>query len=322
MVWTKQKRATLIYNPLAGPASMDDTLQQVALFWEQRGWEMTVAPTEYAGHAVRLAQEAAEAGQYLVLAAGGDGTLGEVANGLAGSETVMGPLPTGTGNSFGKELRMPRPNLLDHKAMVEASALLASGRIQRMDLGRFRGGKYWMLWTGTGVDSYIVDEMEPRSKLSKRLGPVGYVAQALWLAPRFAPMGARVTIDGKVYEDTYLLVLISNCRLYGGGELLLNPQAALDDGLFEVFLFHGTGLQRTMSYLWQLWRGSHIGNDDIVVVRGREVTVETERVIPVHTDGDPAGETPMQVLMVPGALRLLVPRSAPHGLFREPGLPL
>jgi diacylglycerol kinase (ATP) len=322
MVWTKQKRATLIYNPLAGPASMDDTLQQVALFWEQRGWEMTIAPTEYAGHAVRLAQEAAEAGQYLVLAAGGDGTLGEVANGLAGSETVMGPLPTGTGNSFGKELRMPRPNLLDHKAMVEASALLASGRIQRMDLGRFRGGKYWMLWTGTGIDSYIVDEMEPRSKLSKRLGPVGYVAQALMLSPRFAPMGARVTIDGKLYEDTYLLVLISNCRLYGGGELLLNPQAALDDGLFEVFLFHGTGLQRTVSYLWQLWRGSHIGNDDIVVVRGREVTVETERAIPVQADGDPAGETPMHVVMVPNALRLLVPRSAPHGLFREPSLPL
>lgn len=322
MVWTKQKRATLIYNPLAGPASMDDTLQQVALFWEQRGWEMTIAPTEYAGHAVRLAQEAAEAGQYLVLAAGGDGTLSEVANGLAGSETVLGPLPTGTGNSFGKELRMPRPNLLDHKAMVEASALLASGRIQRMDLGRFRGGKYWMLWTGTGIDSYIVDEMEPRSKLSKRLGPVGYVAQALMLSPRFAPMGARVTIDGKLYEDTYLLVLISNCRLYGGGELLLNPQAALDDGLFEVFLFHGTGLQRTVSYLWQLWRGSHIGNGDIVVVRGREVTVETERAIPVHTDGDPAGETPMHVVMVPNALRLLVPRSAPHGLFREPSLPL
>jgi diacylglycerol kinase (ATP) len=322
MVWKKQKRATIIYNPLAGPSSMGDTIQQVAWFWEQRGWDVTVAPTEYAGHAVRLAQEAAESEQYLVLAAGGDGTLGEVANGLAGSETVLGPLPTGTGNSFGKELRMPRPNLLDHKALVEAAALLASGRIQRMDLGRFRGGKYWMLWTGTGIDSFIVEEMEPRSKLSKRLGPAGYVAQALALAPRFAPMVARVTIDGKLYEDTYLLVLISNCRLYAGGEVLLNPQAALDDGLFEVFLFRGTGLERTMSYLWQLWRGAHIGNDDIVVIRGREVIVETERAIPVHTDGDPAGETPIHCLIVPGALRLLVPRSAPHGLFREPGLSL
>jgi diacylglycerol kinase (ATP) len=322
MPWRKKERATLIYNPLAGPGTMDETIWEVARFWERRGWEVIIAPTEYAGHAVRLAQDAAEAGEYLVLAAGGDGTLGEVANGLAGTETIMGPLPIGTGNSFGKELRMPRPNLLDQKALIEAAALLASGRVHRMDLGRFRGGKYWMLWTGAGIDSFIVDEMEPRSKLTKRLGPAGYVAQAMAVAPRFAPMGARVTIDGDVYEDTYLLVLISNCRLYGGGELLLNADAALDDGQFEVFLFKGTGLPRTMTYLWQLWRGNHMGNDDVMMVRGSDVIVEPERPIPVHSDGDPAGETPIHCLVVPGALRLLVPRSAPHGLFRGQGLPL
>ncbi len=301
---------------------MEETIQQVASFWEQRGWELTIAPTEYAGHAVRLAREAAEMGQRLVLAAGGDGTLGEVANGLAGTETIMGPLPTGTGNSFGKELRMPRPNMLDHGALVEAAALLASGRVQRMDLGRFRGGKYWMLWTGAGIDSFLVEEMEPRSKLSKRLGPVGYAAQALVLAPQFAPMVARVTVDGKLYEDTYLLALISNCRKYAGGELMLNPTGTLDDGQFEIFLFRGAGVTRTATYVWQLWRGEHMYSEDIVVLRGREVIVETERPIPVHTDGDPAGETPFHCVIVPGALRLLTPRSAPQDLFREPGVPL
>jgi diacylglycerol kinase family enzyme len=217
---------------------------------------------------------------------------------------------------------MPRPNLLDHKALVEAAALLASGRVQRMDLGRFRGGKYWMLWTGAGIDSFLVEEMEPRSKFSKRLGRVGYAAQALVLAPQFAPMVARVTVDGKPFEDTYLLVLISNCRKYAGGELLLNPTGALDDGQFEIFLFRGAGAMRTAAYAWQLWRGAHMHNEDVVVLRGREVIVETERPIPVHTDGDPAGETPIQCVMVPDALRLLVPRSAPHGLFRQPGLAL
>lgn len=321
-MWNKRSQATLIYNPQAGPSSMDEAIQQAARFWEHRGWEVTIAPTEYAGHAVRLAREAAEMGQRLVLAAGGDGTLGEVANGLAGTETIMGPLPTGTGNSFGKELRMPRPNLLDHRALVDAAALLASGRVQRMDLGRFRGGKYWMLWTGVGIDSFLVEEMEPRSKLSKRLGRVGYAAQALVLAPQFAPMEARVTVDGKLYEDTYLLVLISNCRRYAGGELLLNPTGALDDGQFEVFLFRGAGVTRTATYAWQLWRGEHMHSEDIVVLRGREVIVETARPIPVHTDGDPAGETPFHCIMVPEAVRLLVPRSAPRGLFRQPGLPL
>ena len=209
-MWNKRSQATLIYNPQAGPSSMDEAIQQAARFWEHRGWEVTIAPTEYAGHAVRLARKRRRwASDWFWQP--GDGTLGEVANGLAGTETIMGPLPAGTGNSFGKELRMPRPNLLDQRALVESAALLASGRVQRMDLGRFRGGKYWMLWTGVGIDSFLVEEMEPRSKLSKRLGRVGYAAQALVLAPQFVPMEARVTVDGKLYEDTYLLVLISNC---------------------------------------------------------------------------------------------------------------
>ena len=314
--------ATLIYNPLAGPADMGTTIRRVAEFWEGRGWRVKIRPTQYAGHAVVLAQEAATTGERLVLAAGGDGTLGEVANGLANSDTIMGPLPTGTGNSFGKELRIPRPSLIDHRALVEAAAHLAQGRVQPMDLGHVEGGSYWLLWTGVGMDSYLVDHIEPRSKLSKRLGPAGYVAQAFWLMPRFAPMGATVTIDGKRFEDTYLLVLVSNCRRFAGGEVLLHPDAALDDGQFEVALFRGEGTVRAFQYLWETWRGQHLDDPAITVVRGQEVTVETARTMPVHTDGDPAGQTPFTCRIEPGALRLLVPRTAPRGLFQRPGLSL
>ncbi|HZD10351.1 MAG TPA: diacylglycerol kinase family protein [Candidatus Binatia bacterium] len=312
--------ATIIYNPLAGPADMATTIERVADFWHARDWSVDVQPTRYAGHAVALAREAASAGKRLVLAAGGDGTLGEVANGLAHTGTIMGPLPTGTGNSFGKELRMPRPNLIDHRALVEAAALLASGRVYRMDMGRFEKGKYWLLWTGTGVDSYVVDRMEPRSKWSKRLGPVGYAAGAIAIAPRFPPMEAVVTIDGERYEGTFLLVLVTNCRRFAGGEVLLNPRARLDDGLFEVYLFRGQGAFQTFSYLWQVWRGQHDENPDISVVGGSAVQVKTAEKMPVHTDGDPAGETPFACHVEPGALRLLVPRTAPSGLFSGPGL--
>lgn len=314
--------ATLIYNPLAGPADMGTTIGRVAEFWEERGWMVEIEPTQYAGHAVTLAREAAAAGQRLVLAAGGDGTLGEVANGLANSETILGPLPTGTGNSFGKELRMPRPSLIDHEALVEAAALLAGGRVQRMDLGYVEGGKYWLLWTGVGMDSYLVDQIEPRSKLSKRLGPAGYVAQAFWLMPRFAPLEATVTIDGRQFNGTFLLVVVSNCRRFAGGEVFLNPDAALDDGLFEISMFRGEGTAQAIQYLWEVWRGRHLENPAVTVVRGEAVTVDTARTMPVHTDGDPAGDTPLSCRIAPGALRLLVPRTAPRGLFQKAGLSL
>lgn len=301
---------------------MATTIERVADFWRARDWTIDVQPTQYAGHAVALARAAAEAGQRLVLAAGGDGTLGEVANGLAHSDTILGPLPIGTGNSFGKELRMPRPNLIDHRGLVEAASLLASGRVQRMDLGRVDRGRHWLLWTGTGLDSYLVERIEPRSKLSKRLGPVGYVAQAFALMPDFPPMEATVEVDEVLFHDTFLLTLVSNCRRFAGGEVVLNPKATLDDGVFEVFLFRGHGMARAVRYLWQVWRGSQATNPDIVCVRGRRVVVRTAREMPVHTDGDPAGRTPIACHIEPGALRLLVPRTAPKGLFKQPGLPL
>lgn len=315
-------QATLIYNPLAGPADMRSPIRRVARFWTERGWSVDVRPTEYAGHAVKLAQEAAAAGRRLVLAAGGDGTMGEVANGLANTETIMAPLPAGTGNSFGKELGMPHPNLIEQNALVEASNLLAAGRVHQMDLGRFEGGNYWMLWTGVGLDSYIVQHVEPRSKLSKRLGPVGYAAQAIPLMPRFPPMTASVTVDDQTFVGDFLMVLVSNCRRYAGGEVLLNPWAKLDDGAFEVFLFRGHGSLKALEYLWQVWRGAHEGNGQIERVAGRSVTLTTERSMPVHTDGDPAGETPFTCAVAPGALRLLVPESAPPGLFSKPGAAL
>lgn len=301
---------------------MATTLERVADFWRARDWDVTVEATQYAGHAVVLARDAAAAGKRLVLAAGGDGTLGEVTNGLAGSETVMGPLPIGTGNSFGKELRMPRPNLIDHRALVEAAASLASGRVYRMDLGRVEGGRYWLLWMGAGIDSHIVRRMEPRSKLIKRLGRVGYVAHGLALAYGFPPMEASVEVDGVVFSGTFLLILITNCRRFGGGEFLLNPGGALDDGHFEVFLFRGQGFARALRYVYQIVREQHLRNPDVVVVRGEKVVVRTVPEIPVQCDGDPAGTTPFTCQIEPGALRLLVPRTAPPGLFRGPGLPL
>jgi len=248
--------------------------------------------------------------------------MGEVANGLANTETIMAPLPAGTGNSFGKELGMPHPNLLDHNALVEAAKLLAAGRVQRMDLGRFAGGKYWMLWTGAGIDSYIVQHVEPRSKLSKRLGPVGYAVQAIPLMPRFPHMEATVTVDDRTFTGDFLIVLASNCRRYAGGEVLLNPWGKLDDGLFEIFLFRGHGSLKALGYLWQVWRGEHEGNGQIERIAAKRVTLETEHPVPVHTDGDPAGETPFTLTVAPGALRLLVPKSAPAGLFTQPGAPL
>jgi diacylglycerol kinase family enzyme len=164
--------------------------------------------------------------------------------------------------------------------------------------------------------------MEPRSKWSKRLGPVGYAAEAISIAPRFPSMEATVVIDDRQYEGVFLLVLVTNCRRFAGGEVLLNPGARLDDGQFEIFLFRGEGALQTFTYLWQVWRGQHERNPDVTVLNGTSVQVSTTQPMPVHADGDPAGHTPFDCRIEPGALHLLVPRTAPSGLFSGAGHPI
>jgi YegS/Rv2252/BmrU family lipid kinase len=317
-------KATLIYNPLAGPANLAAPIALVADYWRSLGWRVSVKPTQFAGHATILAQKAALAGHQLVLAGGGDGTLAEVANGLAGTETVLGLLPLGTGNSLAKELQIPRPRQWNQHKLLQAADALAAGRVQQIDLGMRMdkdggNGRYWVLWAGVGADGYLAHRLEPRPKWSKKLGVVGYALQGLAVIPGAPVFRASVEVDGRVYEDKYVLLVISNCRRYAGGELLLSPQAKLDDGQFEVWLFRGEHIARAFLYLPEILLERHLADGGLTLVNGRHVTIHTDAPIPAQTDGDRAGHSPLTVTIQPGALRLLVLDTAPADLFSRPG---
>lgn len=297
----------------------------VADLWQARGWRVIIQPTQAPGHATQLAQQAAAAGSQIVIAAGGDGTLGEVANGLAETETAMAPLPVGTANSFARELNMPLPLFRGKHQLLKAAELLLNGRIHHMDLGytinSAGNGRHWLLWSGAGADGYLVEHIEPRPKWSKKLGRFGYMLQGIALALSYPTVATTVVIDGRSYEDHYLLALVSNCRLYAGGGLTLSPQAKLDDGLFEVWLFKGKHVAKMFQYgaLLKAGRREYIGME---MVYGRSITVNMQPTMPCQTDGELGGYTPLTCTLKPGALRLLVPASAPEDLFRQPGRPL
>jgi YegS/Rv2252/BmrU family lipid kinase len=331
------QRATLIYNPRAGQLNLAGAIELFADLCRARGWAVQIRPTQGPGHATQLALQAAQAGDHLVLAAGGDGTLGEIANGLAGTETILAPVPVGTANSFARELRLPLPGLLNrHKLLATAEALM-SGRVQRIDLGWSRAdegfdgdaeGRHWLLWAGSGADGFVVEYVEPRPTWSKRLGRVGYTLQGLTVLHRLPGMRATVEVDGQRYEGNFLLVIASNSRRYAG-TILLNPQAKLDDGLFEVWLFQdqrGDSLLdasaragRLLRYAAQAVLGRHYQEPGMLMVRGRQMTIHTEPPMPFQTDGELGGWTPFTCQIRPGALRLLVPDTAPADLFEKQG---
>lgn len=319
------RRATLIFNPMAGYWEWRAVVERVAAYWADRGWDVRLASTEYTGHATKLAAAAVAEGHGLVLAAGGDGTLNEVANSLVNTATVLAPLPVGTGNSFTKELGLPRPNVLHPDYLLDVSAALVRGTVRAMDVGRVEDGnlsRHWLLWAGTGLDGFVVKQIEPRPRWFKRLGPAGYLARALFFLPQFKGVHAIVTVDDRRIEGQFLLANISNCRMWLGGELRLNRRAVLDDGLFELWLFRGNHWPRALSYGLEISREDHVRNRDVTVLPCRRVHITTEPRMAYHLDGEPAGDTPFTATLCPRALRILVPDSAPPDLFAAPGEPL
>lgn len=316
------KHAALIYNPHAGIRDWRAALAEFRQFWAAKGWTIDLRPTERPGHATALARATVDEGFKLVFVAGGDGTLNEAANGLAETDVIMAPLPVGTANSFAKEIGLPVRSLLQENRLLDVSEVLARGRVQSMDLGRCDDGRYWLLWASTGADGFVIDQIEPRSRGFKRLGTIGYAAKFLFFLPNFKGIQGRVTVDDETVSGDFLLVMVSNCQRYAGGEFILNRRGQLDDGLFEVWVVRGKRWPMLVRYTLEVALDNYALNPNIAVLTGTRVSVETEMPAPYHLDAEPVGVTPFACTMRPGALRILVPAVTPTPLFKHEGVPL
>ncbi len=171
-------KALLVVNPKARGLPRQERLRAAAAWLEEAGWRVRLQPTEGPGHAMLLAQAAAQEGYDLVVACGGDGTINEVVNGLAGSPTALGVIPGGTANVWAKEVGIPRDPL-------KAIAIAAQGESRRIDLGRamgratgpgglgMKGDRHFLLMAGLGFDGHVIHRLAPAAK--ERWGALAYV---------------------------------------------------------------------------------------------------------------------------------------------------
>jgi diacylglycerol kinase (ATP) len=306
-------RALIIHNPTAGPREVEDELDLVVECLSECGWRVQRRTTEYAGHATELARQATLDGLEIVLVAGGDGTLCEAVNGLVGSRTALGILPTGTGNVWAKELGLPAFTLTIPNRLLVAAQLQSRAQIRTIDIGR-ANDHYFLLCAGLGLDAQVARGMEPRERTTKRLGLFAYLLASVLVTAQFYGVRTKVTVDRKTIKGRSLFILISNAQLYGG-ILRITPEARLDDGLLDVVIFNGVGPTYTLGHLVRLLGGRHLQDPSVKSMRARRVTVECAKPWPVQLDGDPAGTTPMTFEVIPRALRVLVPATAPASLF-------
>jgi diacylglycerol kinase (ATP) len=299
----------IVYNPAAGQSpDLKTTLDRVANLWRDLGWQVQIAATTAPGDATTKAQTAAQSGYHAVIAAGGDGTVNEVMNGLVGTDTALGVLPLGTVNIWAREMGLSMD-------MLKAADSLGKSELTKIDVG-MAGNRYFLLMAGIGFDAAVTATV--RSEEKKLLGAVAYVKQAMQIAWNFRGVRLKLRIDGKRVRGKILMVIIGNSQLYGG-VVKFTAHATIDDGLLDVCVIKGRGMLSAPRRLISIFARHYNRDPQVQYYQAKQVEIRGKRrkALPVQVDGDYLGTTPMTFQVVPDRLWIMVPPNADRSLWRS-----
>jgi diacylglycerol kinase (ATP) len=307
-------QARIVANPVSG--SMHGSigvreLRGTAHWLTEHGLPTELCLTDGPGSARQLADEAVRAGMRMVVAAGGDGTINEVVQALAGHTTALGVLPVGTVNVWAREMHIPLH-------LAEARAVLLQGVRRRIDLGR-ADSRYFLLMAGIGIDAEAARRVE--HQFLKRIGLklLDYMATGGVLGVTQRPTRVWIRHEGRHRARHVIQVVIGNTRLWGGA-FTFTQRAVADDGWLDVVMVGGLHLrQRALVFARALLRRPSLG-PGARYDRVRSIRLESEAPLPVQVDGEVIGFLPMTFAVCPRALTVIVPRGAPEDLFLHPPL--
>jgi len=297
----------LIVNPSASSVTpRSQVLIQRAL---SQSHDVELGETARRGHATRLAEDAASRGFDGVVVLGGDGTLNEVANGLAHTDTALIPLPGGSTNVFARTLGLPDDPL---EATATVLRCLDSGLIRRVGLGR-ANDRLFLFHVGVGFDAAVVEQVERNGDLKRYLSHALFVYAAIrtWFThfDRSRPHFSVTSADGTRLDDGYLTICLNTdpYTYLGSAPLNLAPNATLDTGITTVTLrtLRSDRLLRTIA---ESFRGGLRSSRRVAIDESPTIVVRAEEPFPHQLDGDFLGRvTELHLSHEPDSLLLVRP---------------
>ncbi len=291
-------KTLIIVNPKSGRGRGMRFAERVRELLQSSHLTVDIQPTSARGEAKTLASEAADNGYVCVAACGGDGTVHDVVNALAGTEVVLGILPCGRGNDFARAMGI--------RTGPEASAaILRRGQTAQLDLGKVHD-RYFATVVTLGFDSDVARLLHDGAVPFK--GVAGYVWGIARTLRTYRGVGLRMTGDFGTINQTVLLAATANTSTYGGG-IRIAPKADPSDGTLDICLVRMMGTGRILRAFPRVYRGGHLNHPDVFSYRTGRLKLETERPVVLFADGEPVGETPAEITTVPGALRVSVPEA-------------
>ncbi|MDR2833186.1 MAG: diacylglycerol kinase [Streptococcaceae bacterium] len=289
-------RARVIYNPTSGKELMKKYLADVLNELEQMGYETSAfATTPQKNSAKNEAKRAALDGFNLIVAAGGDGTINEVVNGIAPlpHRPRMAIIPAGTTNDFARALKIPR------RTPLEAIKVVAKNQTVNMDIGLAGKEHYFInIAAGGGLTELT---FEVPSELKTTFGYLAYIAKGAEMLPRIKPINMRIRYDEKVWEGNTSMFFVGLTNSVGGFEQYA-PNARLDDGYFSLLIVKSANIVEIMRLITLMINdGKHIDDKKVIYAKAKEIEIESlddERLM-INLDGDYGGDAPIVLKTLP-----------------------
>jgi YegS/Rv2252/BmrU family lipid kinase len=291
---SSERRHLLLVNPHSAGGRTIKLLPEVERELESQGLRYRVVQTTSLEHGVSEARIAADSGEIPVVMSG-DGLIGQVGGALAGGETPLGMIPGGRGNDLARVLGIP-------KDPADSVAVLAKGEDRPIDVGEVNG-RHFLCIASCGFDS-DANRIANEAKLVR--GNLVYAYAALRALIAWKPARFTLELDGKRVEIVGTSVAVANSKAYGGG-MFIAPDAELDDGRFDVVLTGDASKWHFLINLPKVFKGTHVENEEIQVLRASEVSVTADRPFAVYADGEHIAELPARLSTLPGALRVIAP---------------
>src|SRR5437016_4808414 len=284
---------------ILNPAAHSERAQRKRAHVESLARDCVVCATTRTGEAEVIARRGVKEGFEKIVAAGGDGTINEVVNGLGGTAATLGLLPIGTMNVFATELGLPVHDLELCWDIIRADGIRA------VDLPK-ANQKFFVQLAGVGLDAQVVKETS--AALKRNFGPLSYLISAAQIAARRPPRLFIESENTSIEEGSF--VLIGNGRRYGG-PFPFFKHAVIDDGLLDVVVFKQLGYLEIIKYLQDVFFSSEIRLPEVEYFQTRHLRVSSDQDVPVELDGELVGNCPVEFQIREKKLRVLAPAPLP-----------
>jgi YegS/Rv2252/BmrU family lipid kinase len=288
----------MLTNPLAGRKQGQAVAEKSLALFRQHGITVETIYSEYPGHLTGIAEREVKGEWDGIVALGGDGTLFEVINGMMqGNPDLpipLGVLPAGTGNSFSRDL--------DIKTHADAMDKIIAGATRPVDLGQCTCADRSFVFINILGFGFVADVAQ-KAYSYRQYGALNYVIGVFIITRNLTSYPLEFEIDGRAYQRDNIFVEISNSRKTGG-DMIMAPDAKIDDGLLDVVILNKVSRLRLLSALPKIFMGTHLRMKEVEHFTGKTMTFRTEPAKVLTPDGEMVGTTPISVTVLPGKIRV------------------